>query len=105
MKDTDIIHVAMGGGVKKVFTLAEGGSKGFGGLQRGGGQKSLPTKIFNCPAPHQSIYEHSLLKGSLWMPNVFDLPLLQTYVGLTMFYLGPLLFSFLESLRGLNGIL
>ena len=34
-KDTDIIHVAMGGGVKKVFTLVEGGSKSFGGLRRG----------------------------------------------------------------------
>ena len=49
-KDTDIIHVAMGGGVKKVFTLVEGGFKKFGGLRRGG-QKSLTTKIFNCPAP------------------------------------------------------
>ena len=34
-KDTDIIHVAMGGGVKKVFTHVEGGSKSFGGLRRG----------------------------------------------------------------------
>ena len=59
-KDTDIIHVAMGGGVKKVFTLVEGGFKKFWQLAKGG-QKSLTTKIFNCPAPpHQSIYEHSL---------------------------------------------
>ena len=42
-KDTDIIHLTMGG-VKKVVTLVEGGWR----------------KIFNCPAPHQSIYEHSL---------------------------------------------
>ena len=48
-KDTGFIHVAMGG-VKKVFTHVEGGSKSFGGLRRGG-QKSLTTKIFNWPAP------------------------------------------------------
>ena len=50
-KDTDIIHVTMGGG---------GGSKKFSHMLRGvqkvlaaceGGQKSLTTKIFNCPAP------------------------------------------------------
>ena len=35
------------------------GSKSFGGLRRGV-KKGLTTKIFNCPAPHQSIYEHSL---------------------------------------------
>ena len=35
-----------------------------------------------------------LVKGSLWTPNFFDLPLLQMYVGLTMLYLGPLLFHF-----------
>ena len=57
-KDTDIIHVAMG--VKKVFKLVEGGFKKFWRLAKGG-QKSLTTKIFNCPAPHQSIYEHSLI--------------------------------------------
>ena len=49
-KDTDIIHVAMGGGVKQVFTHVEGGFKKFWRLAKGG-QKSLTTKIFNCPAP------------------------------------------------------
>ena len=58
-KDTDIIHVAMGGS-KKFSHMLRGGSKSFGSLRRGGGQKSLTTKIFNCPAPHQSINEHSL---------------------------------------------
>ena len=33
-KDTDIIHVAMGG-VKKVFTLVEGGFKKFWRLAKG----------------------------------------------------------------------
>ena len=35
-KDTDIIHVAMGGGVKKVFTHVEGGFKKFWRLAKGG---------------------------------------------------------------------
>ena len=35
-----------------------------------------------------------LVKGSLWTPNFFDLPLLQIYVGFTMLYLGSLLFHF-----------
>ena len=57
-KDTDIIHVAMGGGGQKVFTLVQGGSKSFGGLERGG-QKvwwqkfsiaQSPAKVFmNTP--------------------------------------------------------
>ena len=34
-KDTDIIHVAMGGGSKKFLHLLRGGSKSFGGLRRG----------------------------------------------------------------------
>ena len=41
-----------------------GGSKSSGGLRRGGGQKQLDDKKFNCPAPHQSIYEHSLKLNS-----------------------------------------
>ena len=57
-KDTDIIHVAMGGS-KKFSHMLRGGLKKFWRLGKGG-QKSLTTKIFNCPAPHQSIYEHSL---------------------------------------------
>ena len=49
-----------GGGVKKVFTHVEGGSKSFGGLRRGGSKK-FDDKNFQLPSPpHQSIYEHSL---------------------------------------------
>ena len=61
-KETDIIHLAMGGGVKKVFTLGEGGSKSSGGLRRGAGSKKFDDKNFQLPSPpHQSIYEHSLI--------------------------------------------
>ena len=49
----------MGGGVQKVLTLVEGGSKSFGGLKRGGSKK-FDDKNFQLPGPHQSIYEHSL---------------------------------------------
>ena len=57
--DIDITHLAMGGGVKKVFDMLRGVQK-FCGLRRVG-QKSWTPKIFNCPAhPHQSISEHSL---------------------------------------------
>ena len=69
-KDIDIIHVAMGGGVKKVFTLVKGGSKSFGGLRRGGGQKSLTTKIFNCPASPTKVFMNTPLLHSL----IFDFP-------------------------------
>ena len=55
-KDTNIIHLAMGGGQK--FYTCWGGFRKFGGLRRG--FKKSTTKIFNCQAPHQSIYEHSL---------------------------------------------
>ena len=58
-KDTDIIHVAMGGGgVKKVFTFVEGGFKKFWRLAKGGQKKfddknsvaQPPTKVFmNTP--------------------------------------------------------
>ena len=34
-KDTDIIHVAMGGGSKKFSHMLRGGSKSFDGLRRG----------------------------------------------------------------------
>ena len=62
-KDTDIIHVAMGGS-KKFLHLLRGVQKVLAACE-GGGQKSLTTKIFNCPAPpHQSIYEHSLSSGN-----------------------------------------
>ena len=51
-----------GQGGKKVFTRVEGGSKSFGGLQRG--VKKFDDKNFQLPSPpHQSIYEHSLSSG------------------------------------------
>ena len=49
-KDTDIIHVAMGGGVKKVFTHVKGGFKNFGGLAKGGSKK-FDDKNFQLPSP------------------------------------------------------
>ena len=65
-KDTDIIHVAMGGGSKKFLHLSRGVQKVLAACE-GGGQKSLTTKIFNCPAPHQSIYEHSLSDVNIYV--------------------------------------
>ena len=51
-KDTDIIHVANGGGgVKKVFTLVEGGFKKFWRLAKGGGSKKFDDKNFQLPSP------------------------------------------------------
>ena len=38
-----------GGGVKKGFTLVEGGSKSFGGLRRG--VKKFDGKNFQLPSP------------------------------------------------------
>ena len=61
-KDTDIIHVAMGGGSKKFSHMLRGGSKSLGGLRRGG-QKSLTTKIFNCPAPPTKVFMNTPLQG------------------------------------------
>ena len=46
------------GGSKKFLHLLRGFKKFWWLAKRG--QKSLTTKIFNCLAPHQSIYEHSL---------------------------------------------
>ena len=49
-KDTDdIIHV-WGGGSKKFSHMLRGVQKVLAACE-GGGQKSLTTKIFNCPAP------------------------------------------------------
>ena len=66
-KETDIIHLAMGGGgVKKVFTLVEGGFKNFWWLAKGGSKK-FDDKNFQLPSPpHQSINEHSLSGEGAW---------------------------------------
>ena len=61
-KDTDIIHVAMGG-VKKFLHLLRGGSNSFGGLRRGI-KKVWRQKFSTAQPPHQSIYEHSLSSGN-----------------------------------------
>ena len=62
-----------GGGSKKFLHLLKGGSKVLVGYE--GGSKSLTTKIFNCPVPHQSIYEHSLMVNFAHALNVnFMLP-------------------------------
>ena len=46
--------------------MLRGGSKSFGGLQRGGSKK-FDDKNFQLPSPppHQSIYEHSLRASTL----------------------------------------
>ena len=59
-KETDIIHLTMGGGVKKVFSTCWGGFKKFWRLGKGGSKK-FDGENFQLPSPpHQSIYEHSL---------------------------------------------
>ena len=64
----------MGGGVKKVFLhLLRGVQKVLAACE--GGQKSLTSKNFNCSAPHQSIYEHSLSHNCA----DFDKPLYQFF--------------------------
>ena len=57
-KDTDIIHVAMGG--QKSFYTVEGGFKTFWRLAKGGSKKFDDTNFQLPSPPHQSIYEHSL---------------------------------------------
>ena len=62
-KETDIIHLAMGGskkflhllrGVQKVLVASKGGSKKF------------DDENFQLPSPpHQSIYEHSPIKSKM----------------------------------------
>ena len=49
-KDTDIIHVAIGGGSKKFSHMLRGGSKSFGGLRRGGSKK-FDDKNVQLPSP------------------------------------------------------
>ena len=57
-KDTDIIHVAMGG--SKKFSHMLRGFKKFWRLAKGG-QKVWRQKFSIAQPPHQSIYEHSLI--------------------------------------------
>ena len=57
-KETDIIHLAMGG-QKSFFHLLRG-SKKFQRLAKGGSKK-FDSENFQLPSPpQQSIYEHSL---------------------------------------------
>ena len=58
-KDTDIIHVAMGG-VKKVFTLVEGGFKKFWRLAKGGSKK-FDDKNFQLPSPPTKVFMNTPL--------------------------------------------
>ena len=59
-KDTDIIHVAMGGGQKSFYTFLRGVQKVLAACE-GGGSKKFDDKNCQLPSPPpQSIYEHSL---------------------------------------------
>ena len=58
-KKPDIIHLAVGGS-EKFLHLLRGDPKSFGSLQRGG-QKSLMTKIFNCPAHPTKVFMNTPL--------------------------------------------
>ena len=49
-RKTLILYIQQLGGVKKVFTLVEGGSKSFGGLQRGV-VKKFDEENFHLPSP------------------------------------------------------
>ena len=62
-KEIDITHLVNGGGggVKKVFTLVEGGVQKVLALAKEGSKK-FDDENFQLPSPpHQSIYEHSLI--------------------------------------------
>ena len=60
-KDTDIIHVAMGGGGQKKFShMLRGGSKSFGGLRRGGSKK-FDDKNFQLPSPPTKVFMNTPL--------------------------------------------
>ena len=55
---TEITHIHLAVRVKKFFDSLMGVQEVFR-LAKGGVKKCLTPKIFNCSAPHQSIYEHS----------------------------------------------
>ena len=60
-KETDIIHLAMGGGSKKFFDMLTGVRKSFAACKMG--SIKFDAKNFQLPSPpHQSISEHSLSK-------------------------------------------
>ena len=60
-KDTDIIHVAMGGGVKKVFTYVGGVQKVLAACE--GGSKKFDDKNFQLPSPSPPKYLWTLPKA------------------------------------------